>query len=76
MSETQLKVTGSFQAADAEGNDYTVYEYTVFAHTTDTEMEYGEDADKAYKLANGSPLVKISETEFEIGLDGVKIHKV
>ncbi len=76
MSETQLKVTGNFQAADDEGNDYNVYEYTVFAHTTDAEMKYGVDAEKAYKLADGSPLVKVSETEFEIGLNGTKIHKV
>ena len=76
MSETQLKVTGKFQAVDDEGNDYTVYEHTVFHHTTTADMKYGESADKAYKLANGSPLNKISETEFEIGLNGVKIHTV
>jgi hypothetical protein len=39
-------------------------------------MKYGEGADKTYKLANGSPLVKISETEFEIGLSKVRIHIV
>jgi hypothetical protein len=74
MSETQLKVTGKFQATDDEGNNYTVYEYTVFHHTTTADMKYGEGADKAYKLANGSPLVKISETEFEIGLSKVRIY--
>ena len=76
MSETQLKVTGSFQAVDNQGNDYKVYEYSVFSHTTDANMEYGEEPDKAYKLANGSPLVKISETEFEIALDKTKIRIV
>jgi hypothetical protein len=76
MSETQLKVTDKFQAVDDEGNDYTVYEHTVFHHTTTADMKYGEGADKAYKLANGSPLVKLSETEFEIGLNGVKIRIV
>jgi hypothetical protein len=76
MSETQLKVTGKFQAVDDEGNDYSVYEHTVFHHTTTADMKYGEGADKAYKLANGSPLNKISETEFEIGLSGVRIHIV
>ncbi len=76
MSETQLKVTGKYQAADDEGNAYTVYEHTVFHHTTTADMKYGEGADKAYKLANGSPLVKISETEFEIGLSKVRIHIV
>jgi hypothetical protein len=76
MSETQLKVTGKYQAADDDGNDYTVYEHTVFHHTTTTDMKYGEGADKAYKLADGSPLVQISETEFEIGLSGTRIHVV
>jgi hypothetical protein len=76
MSETQLKVTGKYQAADDEGNDYTVYEYTVFHHTITTNMSYGESDDKAYKLADGSPLVQISETEFEIGSGGIRIHIV
>jgi hypothetical protein len=76
MSETQLKVTDKFQAVDDEGNDYTVYEHTVFHHTTTADMKYGESADKAYRLANGSPLVKLSETEFEIGLNGVRIRIV
>ncbi len=76
MSETQLKVTGKYQAADDEGNDYTIYEHTVFHHTTTADMKFGESADKAYKLADGSPLVRISETEFEIGLSGVRINVV
>jgi hypothetical protein len=76
MSETQLKVTDKFQAVDDEGNDYTVYEHAVFHHTTTADMKYGESADKAYRLANGSPLVKLSETEFEIGLNGVRIRIV
>ncbi len=76
MSETQLKVTGKFQATDDEGNNYTIYEHTVFHHTTTADMKYGESADKAYKLANGSPLTQISVTEFEIGLSKVRIHIV
>ncbi len=76
MSETQLKVTGKFQAVDGEGNDYTIYEHTVFHHTTTADMKFGESADKAYKLADGSPLVQISETEFEIGLSGLRIKVV
>lgn len=76
MSETQLKVTGKFQAADENGKDYTIYEYTVFGHTTTTEMKYGEDVEKAYKLADGSAVTKISETEFEIGLDGTRIRLI
>jgi hypothetical protein len=76
MSETQLKVTDKFQAVDDEGNDYTIYEHTVFHHTTTADMKYGENSDKEYKLANGSPLNKISETEFEIGLNGVRVHIV
>lgn len=76
MSETQLKVTGKYQAADDDGNDYTVYEHTIFAHTTTADMKYGESAEKAYKLADGSPLIQISETEFEIGLNAIRIHIV
>ena len=76
MSETQLKVTGKHQAKDNDGNDYTIYEYTVFYHTTTTNMSYGESAVKTYKLADGSPLAQISETEFEIASSGVKIHIV
>lgn len=74
MSETQLKVTDKLHATDASGKDYTVYEYTVFGHTTTADMSYGSGADKAYKLADGSPLKQISETEFEIGLDGTRIN--
>lgn len=76
MSETQLKVTDKLQASDDAGNNYTVYEYTVFRQTTTADMSYGDAADKTYKLANGAPLSKISETEFEIGLDGTRIHLV
>ena len=76
MSDTQLKVTGKFHAVDDEGKDYTVYEHTVFSHTTNTEMKFGESDEKAYKLANGAPLVQISETVFEIGSNGTRIHIV
>lgn len=76
MSETQLKVTGKYKAADDNGNDYTIYEYTVFHHTTTANMSYGEGAEKTYKLADGSPLIQLSETEFEIGSSASRIHIV
>lgn len=74
MSETQLKVTGKYQAVDDAGKEYTVYEHSVFRRTTTADMSEGDAADKIYKLANGSALTKISATEFEIGLDGTRIH--
>lgn len=74
MSETQLKVTDKFEAVDDDGESYTIYEHTVFDHTTTADMKFGESEGKAYKLANGSPLTKISETEFEIGLNGTRIR--
>lgn len=73
MSETQLKVTGRLQAKDDGGNQYTINEYSVFRHTTDAEMQDGQSADKIYKLADGSPLIRTSETEFEIESSGIKI---
>lgn len=76
MSDTQLKVTDKFEAVDDAGNNYTVYEYSVFGHTTTADMSYGNSDEKAYKLANGSALTKLSETAFEIGLDGTRIHLV
>jgi hypothetical protein len=76
MSETQLKVTGKYEAVDDDGNTYTIYEHTVFDHTTTADMKFGESEGKAYKLANGSPLTKLSETEFEIGLSKVRIRIV
>ncbi len=77
MSETQVKVTGTFQAADDNGNHYSVTEYTLFRRTTTTDMALGGgegEEIKEYKLGNGSPVKKISETEFEIISDGVKLR--
>jgi hypothetical protein len=77
MSETQLKVTGTFQAADSDGNNHSITEYTLFRRTTTTDMSYsdgdGEEI-KEYKLGNGAPVKKISETEFEIVSDGSKLR--
>jgi hypothetical protein len=77
MSETQIKITGSFQAVDDNGNQYHVVEHTIFRKTTTTSMELGsgegEEA-KQYKLSNGKILNQISKTEFEIEADGTKIR--
>jgi hypothetical protein len=34
MSETQIKITESFQAVDDNGNEYHVVEHTLFRKTT------------------------------------------
>jgi hypothetical protein len=77
MSETQRRVTGSFQAVDESGNEYHVVEYTDFRHTTTAEITYGDEDGgvKEYELANGAPLKRVSETHFEIEPDGVKISR-
>jgi len=76
MSETQLKVTGTFQTVDESGKQYIVDEYTLFRHTTTTEMEEGVGGDiKEYRLGNGTPVRQINEIEFEIVSDGTRLHK-
>lgn len=77
MSETQRRVTDSFQAFDENGNDYTVVEYTVFRHTSTADITYGDGAGdvKEYELANGAPLLRVDRTHFEIQPDGIKISR-
>ena len=68
MSETQVKVTDTFRAADEEGNEYTVSEYTTFRHTTTTDIWIGgEGSEKEYRLGNGTVVRQIGETAFEMG---------
>lgn len=77
MSETQVKVTGTFQAADGGGNNYNITEYTIFRRTTTSDMALsGGDGEeiKEYKLGNGTVVNKISETEFEIVSDGTRLR--
>lgn len=79
MSETQLKVTGTFQAADDDGNGHSITEYTVFRRTTTADMSYSDGADeeiKEYKLGNGAAVKKISETEFEVVSSGVRLRRL
>jgi hypothetical protein len=77
MSETQRRVTESFQAVDENGKEYHVVEYTDFRHTTTADISYGDGAGdvKEYELANGAPLKRISRTHFEIEPDGVRISR-
>jgi hypothetical protein len=73
MSETQRRVTATFQAIDDNGREYHVVEYTDFRHTTTAEITYGDDGIKEYELANGAPLKRISETQFET--EGIRIRR-
>ena len=75
MSETQRKVTGTFQAVDDDGREYHVVEYTDFRHTTTAEITYGDQGVKEYELANGAPLKRTSETQFEIEAEGIRIRR-
>jgi hypothetical protein len=78
MSETQVKITGSFEAIDDNGNQYHVVEHTLFRKTTTTAMALGDgdgEEEKQYKLSNGKLLNQISRTEFEIEADGIKIRR-
>lgn len=78
MSETQIKVTGTFQTVDNEGNQHNITEYTLLRKTTTRDMAFsdgeGEEI-KEYKLGNGTPVKKISETEFERISDGTKLRR-
>lgn len=79
MSETQVKVTGSFKAVDNSGNHYSVTEYSIFRKTTTADMALGTgegEEIKQYKLGNGTILNQTSETEFEIESSGIKIRKL
>lgn len=75
MSETQYKVTGTFKAVDDDGNDYNVSEYTLFRHTTTTDMAEGVGGIKEYRLGNGAAVNQISEAEFEIVSSGIRLYK-
>ena len=78
MSETQVKITGTFQAADDFGHQHNITEYTIFRHTTTTDMALteGESEVKEYKLGDGTAVAKISENEFEIVSDKIRLHRV
>jgi hypothetical protein len=78
MSETQVKITGSFQAVDDDGKQYHVVEHTLFRKTTTAAMSLGDgDGEelKQYKLSSGKPLKQISSLEFKIEDDGTIIRR-
>ena len=78
MSETQLKVTGSFHAVDDNDNEYSVTEYTLFRQTTTAEMAMGDgtgNEPKQYKLGGGQTLKQINKNEFEIESSGTIIRR-
>lgn len=75
MSETQLKVTDTFQAVDDQGNTYHVSEYTLFRHTSDTNMEEEIGGDmKEYRIGDDVPVKQITKKDFETA-DGKIIHR-
>ena len=79
MSETQIKVTGSFKAIDENGNQYSITEYTLFRKTTTADMAMGDgtgNEPKEYKLGNGQLLKQINNTEFEIESNGTIIRRL
>lgn len=78
MSETQRRVTGSFQAVDDNGIEYSITEYTKFEHTTTLETATGDESEgvKEYEAGAGSPLNRISDTEFEMVADGTRLRKI
>ncbi len=76
MSETQLKVTGTFRAVDDGGKEYHITEYTLFRRTTTTDMAENMEGDmKEYRVGKDSPVNQISETEFEIVADGTRLRR-
>lgn len=77
MSETQIKITGSFEAVGDDGKQYHIVEHTLFRKTTTADMALGDGGGeeiKEYKLASGKALRQLSKTEFEIESDGTVIR--
>jgi hypothetical protein len=70
-------VTGKFTVTDDSGHLYQIIEYTQFNRTdipgSDSQRAEGL---KEYELDNGSPVIEISATEFEIAVSGVRLTGV
>ena len=75
MSETQRRVTATFEATDDGGSQFHVVEYTVFRHTTTAEITYGDEGIKEYELTDGTILNRLTESQFEIQTSGEKIRR-
>ena len=77
MSETQIKITGNFEAIGEDGKQYHIVEHSIFRKTTTADMAFGGgegEEIKEYKLASGKTLRQLSKTEFEIESDGTKMR--
>jgi hypothetical protein len=77
MSETQLKITGTFKAVDEQGKEHHITEYSLFRHTTTTDMAQNMEGDmKEYRVGKDSPVRQIAENEFEIVSDGTRLRRI
>jgi hypothetical protein len=70
-----LRKTGEIKAVDEQGNRHKIIKYTEFVTSSgfqsDDEQLQGDDL---YRLATGETLNKISDTEFEIVVSGIKLR--
>ena len=70
-----LRKTGEIKAVDDKGNRHKIMKYTEFVTSAGfqsaDEQVQGHDI---YRLATGEFLNKISDTEFEIAVSGIKLR--
>lgn len=66
MTRKQIRITDQFLAEDQTGKRYKIIEYTTFLDSSEFQKpnEWVPDV-KAYKLENGTPANKLSDTEFQ-----------
>jgi hypothetical protein len=67
-------LTNKYSCTGEDGTDYTVYEYTEFVESGTLGNSPQEEAGlKELKLADGSAVNWINESEFQIISTGVKV---
>lgn len=73
MSITK-RLTNQFKTTGDDGNKYDILEYTEFHQVSTFNSEPEEEEGlKEYMTRNGSPVNRLSETEFVIVIDGIKL---
>jgi len=71
MNQTKIKITKRMAAIDKDGKRYTIIEYTTFHDASEFGIPVRwEPVKKKYKLADGTPINRPSDTEFEAMLPG------